>query len=390
MWMALKQFFFFFHSKQRHNKLWRSHSDSDLSDRPESVCKPSSHSLIRSDSHNNNTSPSLHHFLGVAVLQALGAEPEDSAKSNTTDTADSHTHSNGVCESPVQEEVRSDWEDPLPRPQAATVVPEERLDNSASVAVTVPVAVPHPPPSLHILPPTPKLQRAHRDPAAELFISLPKHKPGELSLNLPERSSSEEISPLTLGSSDSDLIDQSLSDLTNDKSSPLSPSTTTPPLLVPSLASNDDNNNPSELQIGGAFDNRGDADGSSNHSADSIDFFSAREKFLGLAQDERMWMLQKSALSHEENGETDTKGEEGQGSESQVNLIYYWFSSKYPVLHVKDTTIFSLILSKSRIPENILNSYLIIKVVVNILIIDGFHLLFIKSAIMILTPDYWE
>ncbi|XP_026224504.1 protein phosphatase Slingshot homolog 2 isoform X2 [Anabas testudineus] len=313
-------------SKQRHNKLWRSHSDGDLSGHPESVCKASSHSLGRSDSHNNNTAPSLHHFLGVAVLQALGAEPEDSAKSNTTNTSDSHTHFNGVCESPVQEEVSSGFEDPLlpplPRPQAATVVPEERLDNSARVAVTVPVAVPHPPPSLHILPPTPELQRAHRDPPAQLFISLPKHNSRELSLNLPEQSSSEEISPLTLESSSSDLIDQSLSDLTNDRSSPLSPSITTPVPLVLPHAPSDDNNNPSELQIAGDFDSRGEADGSSNHSADSIDFFSAREKFVGLAQDGRTWTLSeqgqpRSVLLHEENEETDTKREEDQGNESQ-------------------------------------------------------------------------
>uniref|UniRef100_A0A8C7WTR0 protein-serine/threonine phosphatase n=1 Tax=Oryzias sinensis TaxID=183150 RepID=A0A8C7WTR0_9TELE len=59
-------------SKQRHNKLWRSHSDSELSDRPASICKAPCPSLVRADSHNNNTSTSLHHFLGVAVLQALG------------------------------------------------------------------------------------------------------------------------------------------------------------------------------------------------------------------------------------------------------------------------------------------------------------------------------
>ncbi|XP_040901921.1 protein phosphatase Slingshot homolog 2 isoform X2 [Toxotes jaculatrix] len=318
-------------SKQRHNKLWRSHSDSDLSDRPELLCKPSSHSLGHSDSHNNNTttsSPSLHHFLGVAVLQALGAEPEDSAKSNTAHTSDSHTHSNGVCESPVQEEVRSDCEDPLllplPRPRAATVVPEERLDNSASVAVTVPVAVPHPPPSLHILPPTPELQRAHRGPPTHLSISMSKNKPVELSLSLPERSSSEEISPLTLGSTDSDIIDQSLSDLTSDRHSPISPSTTTPLPLVLHLAPSDDNNNPSELQIGSAFDSRGEADGSSNHSADSIDFFSAREKFLGLAQDGRTRTLseqaqQRTPLSHEDNEETQAKEEEEQGNGSQAS-----------------------------------------------------------------------
>ncbi|XP_023154775.2 protein phosphatase Slingshot homolog 2 isoform X1 [Amphiprion ocellaris] len=305
-------------SKQRHNKLWRSHSDSDLSDRPELLCKPSPHSLGRSDSHNNNTSsPSLHHFLGVAVLQALGAEPEDSAKSNNTHTSDLQTLCNGVCESPVQEEVRSACEDPLlfplPRPRAATVIPEEKLDNSASVAVTVPVALPHPPPSLHILPPTPELHRAHRGAPPHLSVSTPKYKPVELSLSLPERSSSEEISPLTMGSSDSDIINQSLSDLTGDKHTPLSSATTTPLPLVAPLVSSDDNNNPSELHIGSAFDSRGEADGSSNHSADSIDFFSAREKFLGLAQDDRTRTLSEQAQQRmpvSTDGETEANEEE--------------------------------------------------------------------------------
>lgn len=286
------------------------------------MCKASSHSLGRSDSHNNNTSsPSLHHFLGVAVLQALGAEPGGSAKTNGSD---SHADSNGVCDSPGQEEeeVGSDCGEPpllpLPRPRAATVVPEERLDNSTSVAVTVPVALPHPPPSLHILPPTPELQRAHRGPPTHLSISVPKHRPVQLSLNLPERSSSEEISPLTLGSADSDVIDQSLSDVASDKQSPLSPADVT---LLP-LAASDDNNNPSELQTGSG---RGEADGSSNHSADSIDFFSAREKFLGLAQDGRSRTLseqaqQRTPLSFEENEETEVKEEEEQGcGSSQVH-----------------------------------------------------------------------
>ncbi|XP_028274961.1 protein phosphatase Slingshot homolog 2 isoform X2 [Parambassis ranga] len=307
-------------SKQRHNKLWRSHSDSDLSDHPDTMSKPSSPSLARSDSHNNNTSsPSLHHFLGVAILQALGAEPEDSSKTNGTHTSDSHTLSNGVCDSPVQEEVTSDCEapllPPLPRPQAATVVPEEKLDNSASVAVTVPVALPHPPPSLHILPPTPELQRAHRDPPTHLPISAPKPKLAELSLSLPERSSSEDISPLTLESSDSDIINPSLSDLTNDKLSPLSPVTASPqPLLLP--LTSDDNNNPSELQIGSDLDSRGEADGSSSHSTDSIDFFSAREKFLGLAQDGRARTMSERVQQRTSLEETEAS----EGEEEQENV----------------------------------------------------------------------
>lgn len=308
-----------FHSKQRHNKLWRSHSDSDLSDRPELMCKPSSHSLGRSNSHNNTSSPSLHHFLGMAVLQALAAEPEDCGGSLNTHASDSHTDSSGVCDSPAQEEVTSDCEDdplphPLPRPRAATVVPDERLDNSASVAVTVPVALPHPPPSLHILPPTPELQRARLGPPTQ---SAPENKQLELSLNFPERSSSEEVSPLTPDSTDSDLIDQSLSDLTSDRHSPLSPTNLTPLPLVLRLVPIDDNNNPSELQTGSPLDSRGDADGSSNHGADSIDFFSAREKFLGLAQEGSSrapseQAQQRTPRSLEE--ETEAKEEEEQGN----------------------------------------------------------------------------
>lgn len=117
----------------------------------------------------------------------------------------------------------------------------------------------------------------------------------------------------------------------SDKQSPLSSADITPLPLVLHLAPSDDNNNPSELQIGGALDSRGDADGSSTHSADSINFFSAREKFLGLAQDSRPRTLSEQAqprtpLSLEEDGETEAKEEEEQGNKaSQVrNLSTFW------------------------------------------------------------------
>lgn len=271
----------------------------------------------------------MHHFLGVAVLQALGAEPKDSPRSK--DTCDSHLLSNGVCDSPVQEdeEVRSDCEDPsllpLPRPRAATVVPEEKQDNSASVAITVPVALPHPPPSLHILPPTPELQRAHRGAPAHLSSSMVKCKPEELFINLPDGSSSEDVSPLTLESADSDMINQSLSDLPSDRNTPPSPATPTSllPPLAPSNDDDDDNNNPGELELGSALDSRGEADGSSTHSTDSIDFFSAREKFLGLAQDGRIRTLseqaqQKTPVSAEREPEVCEDEEEQMSETSRV------------------------------------------------------------------------
>nr|XP_040039200.1 protein phosphatase Slingshot homolog 2 isoform X2 [Gasterosteus aculeatus aculeatus] len=280
-------------SKQRHNKLWRSHSDGELSDRPESTRKASS--LGRSDSHNGNaSSPSLHHFLGVAVLRALGA-------------GDS-------------EEVGSGPQRPLPLPRAATVVPEAGPDNSTSVSVAVPVALPHPAPSLHISPPTPELRRARRSPPSHLSIPAPKRTPLELCLNPPERSSSEESSALAPGSADSDTPDQSLSDVTGDGRSPPGPVSSPPrrPVLLLLAASNnnnnnhddDDNNNPGEARTG-----RGEADGSSSHSADSIDFFSAREKFLGLAQDgrPRTPSEQRTTASPEESEEAEVREEEEQG-----------------------------------------------------------------------------
>ncbi|MED6244454.1 hypothetical protein ATANTOWER_011143, partial [Ataeniobius toweri] len=297
-------------SKQRHNKLWRSHSDSELSDRPESMCKPLSPMLVRADSHNNNAttfSPSLHHFLGVAVLQALSAEPKSCAESVDSHGSHLHTLSNGVGEPPLQEQVGP--QPPLPRPRAATVIPEEKLDSWERVAVTVPVALPHPPPSLHVLPPTPELQRHHRVPPTQLCI-LEKSKQFELSLSLPETGSSEEISLLTLESSDSDELNKSLSDVTSDKQSPLGPL----PLLL-GLAPSDDNNNPSEPQADSPLDCRSEADDSSNHSSDSIDFLSAREKFLGLAQEgptrtQAEQPQQRSPLSPE--GDAEVKDDEKQ------------------------------------------------------------------------------
>uniref|UniRef100_A0AAV2J4K4 protein-serine/threonine phosphatase n=1 Tax=Knipowitschia caucasica TaxID=637954 RepID=A0AAV2J4K4_KNICA len=250
-------------SKQRHNKLWRSHSDGDLSDA--TTGKPAAGTLMRSDSHNNSSgsilsspsSPSLHHF-----LQALASDPPTSSSSSpgsqSSDEGDPANH----------EESRAP--DTLPLPQAATVVPED-------AAVTVPIALPHPPPSVHILPSTPKMQHAQ---LAGTHHANPVPK---LSLDLPRKCSLEDSSPQTCGSTDSDIRD--LSDLTSGKVTPISPV-----VLAPGISpneSNDDNNNPSHLSSDGAMEGRGEADGSSTHSTDRIDFFSAREKFLGLAQDGR-------------------------------------------------------------------------------------------------------
>uniref|UniRef100_A0AAY4EV60 protein-serine/threonine phosphatase n=1 Tax=Denticeps clupeoides TaxID=299321 RepID=A0AAY4EV60_9TELE len=59
-------------SKQRHNKLWRSHSDSDLSDRHKPPAARTPHTVGRSDPRNDNTAaaPSLHHILSMAGMQS--------------------------------------------------------------------------------------------------------------------------------------------------------------------------------------------------------------------------------------------------------------------------------------------------------------------------------
>uniref|UniRef100_A0A8C7MPZ6 protein-serine/threonine phosphatase n=1 Tax=Oncorhynchus kisutch TaxID=8019 RepID=A0A8C7MPZ6_ONCKI len=160
-----------------------------------------------------------------------------------------------------------------------------------------------------------KLWRSHSDSdLSERHESLlcktpvPKQKDQSvaLTLDLPDLSSSEVVSQATLESSDdSDTLGYSLSDPLSERGesvimvSPgipmaVSPLTATTPLSLGPYA-NDDNNNPS----GG-----GDKDtvlanpvdttcvtASSNLSTDSIDFFSAREKFLGLSQDGRTRIL---------------------------------------------------------------------------------------------------
>ncbi|KAJ3589956.1 hypothetical protein NHX12_007913 [Muraenolepis orangiensis] len=247
-------------SKQRHNKLWRSHSDGDLSDRPESLCTASSRSLGRSDPHNNNnvSSPSLHHFLGVAVLQALGAGPPDAQPVEPRpEPADARSP-------PRSDGVRDSAREPASPPPGAR--------RTLLVPVGLPVATPPrtPPPSL-LLPP-------------------PASSPVSLDCGGTER----EVSPLTpdcspsegpAGRAASPLLCSSPSPgpaPNNNNHSTTSSSTST---SSTSPSSRDDNNNPSEAGPGGRPEGRGDGDGSSGHGGDSIDFFSAREKFVGLALD---------------------------------------------------------------------------------------------------------
>uniref|UniRef100_A0A8C1B2H6 protein-serine/threonine phosphatase n=1 Tax=Cyprinus carpio carpio TaxID=630221 RepID=A0A8C1B2H6_CYPCA len=175
-------------SKQRHNKLWRSHSDSDLSEAHEPLCK-APRSLDHSDTHNNNGPPSIQQMLGIAVIESLT------------------------------------------NPQSATGNTHTKLGESPS-------------------------KLAHEDPI------------------LPPLSQTLELCLESAASKDE-----------GNQPSPSMPEVDSPSgaPAAPRLDSSDDNNNPNTADLGTA-DDFVDA-GVSCLSTDSIDFFSAREKFLCLSQD---------------------------------------------------------------------------------------------------------
>uniref|UniRef100_A0A669CUY3 protein-serine/threonine phosphatase n=1 Tax=Oreochromis niloticus TaxID=8128 RepID=A0A669CUY3_ORENI len=88
-------------SKQRHNKLWRSHSDSDLSEHHEPLSKSYAqpHSLGRSDPHNqasNITGPSV-----KELLESLGSSAGSKA-THSTSQPDTGIHSNQLSLKPKE------------------------------------------------------------------------------------------------------------------------------------------------------------------------------------------------------------------------------------------------------------------------------------------------
>ncbi|XP_012678465.1 protein phosphatase Slingshot homolog 2b isoform X2 [Clupea harengus] len=255
-------------SKQRHNKLWRSHSDGNLSDNHEPLVKPAPgpYTLGRSNPRNQSCtqpSPSLQEF-----LQSLS--PASTSTVAAQDPLEAPV-SNGFCDPqeggmPISK---------LPQPRAATVVPEGRPDTAAvNVAETVPVGRPHPPPALHHLPPSPlapelasglseassTVPDGNSNPPAHLSVTkaaktfesstqasrcVGEGPKGGLSAQVPESKSSQKCNPTFFidgeenEGSDDDHLSATLEQITLD--------------AKPTL------------------------------STDHIDFFSAREKFLGLS-----------------------------------------------------------------------------------------------------------
>ncbi|XP_069576053.1 protein phosphatase Slingshot homolog 2b isoform X1 [Brachyistius frenatus] len=312
-------------SKQRHNKLWRSHSDSDLSEHHEPLSKSHAqpHSLGRSDPHNQASGapgPSVKELLESLGTSASGGKaahstsqpdtgirskqlgsssferaaalfgdaaapspeaPSRSAAAQSSQlerrcsesaagsvSASSPPLSNGSCDS--EERPSSP---PLSRPRAATVVPEPQKADVATVAQTVLVDRPHPPPALHHLPPSPAPSPT---PASvgevvkpqgsscslkPMLVSVPEpmatqtpsaHQAGPHGPSAPELVKKPDCDQQICGSSSDGLAAQSTS--TNDF------------ISYPGAIPQDN------VMLFG-------------HSADHINFFSAREKFKGMSQD---------------------------------------------------------------------------------------------------------
>ncbi|XP_076831843.1 uncharacterized protein ssh2a isoform X2 [Brachyhypopomus gauderio] len=294
-------------SKQRHNKLWRSHSDSDLSDRQEPLCK-SPRTLGRSDPHNNHlkngAAPSIQSMLAAASLQSLNGtrraaeDGRDGPAGHLPATPD-EPGSEGSLGSEQEREDPSLL--PLPRPRAATVVPEQNMAESRGlkVAVTVPITRPHPPALPHVPPPPPSSSSSHATDAL-----LPPQPPEPPSEGPSSDSCAESGHPMLQPKPDPVGLSPDMPDQTSGSSAPQSlalcldtvgtissaspgtPMATTPSEVDPALGRPSDSDPESSRSVEPAPVLASSSNpNSSNPSTDSIDFFSAREKFLGLAQD---------------------------------------------------------------------------------------------------------
>uniref|UniRef100_A0A8C9Y3A5 protein-serine/threonine phosphatase n=1 Tax=Sander lucioperca TaxID=283035 RepID=A0A8C9Y3A5_SANLU len=244
-------------SKQRHNKLWRSHSDSDLSEHHEPLSKSHAqpHSLGRSDAQyqaSSTSDPSVKellkapsHSAEVQITQLDSPCPEPTAGSVSLL---SPPLSNGLCDS--EEQPSSP---PLFQPRAATVVPEPQKTDMVTIAQSVLVGQPHPPPSFHHLPPLPcPIPNSMSVPEPITTPSTQKAGPQCLPATVPVKKTD---------------CDQQMCGLSLDGLA-AHPPLTSELISYPSAIPQDD-----EVLIG--------------HSADHINFFSAREKFKGMSQDDK-------------------------------------------------------------------------------------------------------
>nr|XP_057944286.1 protein phosphatase Slingshot homolog 2b [Doryrhamphus excisus]XP_057944287.1 protein phosphatase Slingshot homolog 2b [Doryrhamphus excisus] len=258
-------------SKQRHNKLWRSHSDSDLSEHHQPLSKPypQPHSLGRSDPCNQAAGPlgpsmkELLEPLGPGTVAQATKKPDIPSRPFSSPPCDRVTALscntppvswldppphvsplspplfNGLME---PEEQPPSSAPPLLLPTAATVVPEPQRMDTVTVAQSVALGQPHPPPALHHLPPSPApspppacLDKVIKSQAAS------RSPPGIRQSHVPQPAT-QPPAPVPVNKSYCPTLDGSAAPCAN-----------------------------SQELFG--------------HSTDHINFFSAREKFKGMAQD---------------------------------------------------------------------------------------------------------
>lgn len=311
-------------SKQRHNKLWRSHSDSDLSEHHEPLTKSSQPlSLGRSDPHNqtsNKSGPSVKELLeslgmpaasGKPVEQTSG-EPVEKSKqlssslpkdvevlsgySQSVETpcpsavVQTSPESTAGCVSRSPPSLTNGSYDskaqasslPLSEPRAAAVVPELQKTDKMTVAQSVSVGQPHPPPSFYhpvlspVPPPAPACMHEVNNPQT-LSHSPPATKPTVVSVPEPlaTQSASTQQTPVQCLSAPVPVkktdCDQPTCGLSLNGLAAQLPSTNDF-IDYPSAIPQD-----SEVLLG--------------HSGDHINFFSAREKFKGMSQDGKSCQL---------------------------------------------------------------------------------------------------
>ncbi|KAM9451035.1 protein phosphatase Slingshot homolog 2b isoform 2-T2 [Clarias gariepinus] len=257
-------------SRQRHNKLWRSHSDSNLSELHEPLVKaPGAQSLGRSNPRNQSqASPSLQELLQTLTPSSAPAG-EKKGRAHEAPVA------NGLGNS--EESLTA--EEP-PKPRAATVVPGARPTSAPiNMPESVPVSRPHPPAALHHPTSSPTLHPdaeakpvSHKQPD----VCSP-NKTGCVRSRTPEPSR-----PAPNSSSTSSAAGQhtQVPELRQKFSQQVPDADMNSAGLGHAKDDNHHQHPSATIQEAGLS-----ASPPSDLSSDRIDFFSAREKFLGLSQE---------------------------------------------------------------------------------------------------------
>ncbi|KAM6986931.1 protein phosphatase Slingshot homolog 2b [Aplochiton taeniatus] len=300
-------------SKQRHNKLWRSHSDSDLSEHHEPLCKPPAqpHTLGRSDprNHGNAVAPSLEE-----LLQPLGTPPsrarhmvQSSSLPGCGDQAEKLTLSSPGGTSSGQSTPTTEHPPRARSGSAVAQLQEElqelgRLQPQGAERFTAAnhVTMPSPPLSPRSPPLSNGLCSSEEDPPPSVS-PLPLPRPRAATVVVPG------VSPATVAEAvpQQQLIPmpQSVPESSSSRTPPLSTTSSRAghpelPIPVPDKKADCKKQQQQRLSLDASGPQTAAhwSGGEQLHSpnapsqlagTDHINFFSAREKFQGLAQDGR-------------------------------------------------------------------------------------------------------